>query len=132
MRQSADKLMRTPLGEVRGLGSAKGGTGDWIVSRVTSVALAILFVAFVIIVVGLVGRPHADVVATLASPVVALILLATILLTIVHMRLGMQVIIEDYVHQELAKFALLIGNWLFSWAVGLTAIFAILKIAFGA
>jgi succinate dehydrogenase / fumarate reductase membrane anchor subunit len=123
--------MRTRLGAVRGLGSAKGGTGDWIASRVTSVALAILYVAFVFIVISLVGRPHAEVVALLASPLVALVLIATIVLTIVHMRLGMQVIIEDYVHEELPKFALLIGNWLFSWAVGLAVIFAVLKIAFG-
>ena len=124
-------VTRTPLGNVRGLGSAKKGTGDWIVSRVTAVALTILCVAFLILVVGLVGRPHVEVVATLASPLVALVLLATIVLTVVHMRLGMQVIIEDYVHDELPKFALLIGNWLFSWAVGLAAIFAVLKIAFG-
>jgi succinate dehydrogenase / fumarate reductase, membrane anchor subunit len=123
--------MRTPLGEVRGIGSAKRGTGDWIVSRVTSVALALLYVAFLVIIVGLLGKPHAEVVATLASPLVALILIATIVLTVVHMRLGMQVIIEDYVHDELPKFALLIANWLFSWAVGLIAIFALLKIAFG-
>lgn len=124
-------VTRTPLGNVRGLGSAKKGTGDWIVSRVTAVALTILCVAFLILVVGLVGRPHAEVVATLASPLVALVLLATIVLTVVHMRLGMQVIIEDYVHDELPKFALLIANSLFSWAVGLAAIFAVLKIAFG-
>jgi succinate dehydrogenase / fumarate reductase membrane anchor subunit len=125
-------VMRTPLGQVRGLGSAKKGTGDWIVSRVTSVALSVLYLAFLIIVVGLVGRSHAEVVDRLASPLVALVLLATLVLTTVHMRLGMQVIIEDYVHDELPKFALLIANTLFSWAVGLTAIFAVLKIAFGA
>ena len=124
-------VMRTPLGQVRGLGSAKKGTGDWIVSRVTSVALAVLYLAFLVIVVGLVGEPHSEVLETLASPLVALVLLATIVLTTVHMRLGMQVIIEDYVHDELPKFALLIANTLFSWAVGLTAIFAVLKIAFG-
>ena len=122
---------RTPLSRVRALGSAKRGTDDWIVSRVTSVALALLYVAFLVIIVGLLGKPHAEVVATLASPLVALILIATIVLTVVHMRLGMQVIIEDYVHDELPKFALLIANWLFSWAVGLIAIFALLKIAFG-
>ena len=124
-------LRRTPLGNVRGLGSAKTGTGDWIASRVTAVALTLLYVVFLIVVVGLVGRSHAEVVATLASPLVALVLLATIVLTVVHMRLGMQVIIEDYVHDDLPKFALLICNSLFSWAAGLTAIFAVLKIAFG-
>ena len=54
--------------------------------------------------------------AALASPLVALVLLAGILLTVVHMRIGMQVIIEDYVHEEMPKLALLIANWLFSWA----------------
>ena len=93
--------MRTPLGQVRGLGSAKKGTGDWIVSRVTSVALAVLYVAFLVIVVSLVGQPYAEVVETLASPLVALVLLATLVLTTVHMRLGMQVILEDYVHDEM-------------------------------
>ena len=124
-------VMRTPLGEVRGLGSAKGGTGDWIVSRVTSVALAILYLIFLIVVIGLVGEPHAEVLETLSSPAIALVLVATIVLTAVHMRLGMQGIIEDYMHDELPKFVLLIGNWLFSWGVGLIAIFAVLKIAFG-
>ena len=124
--------MRTALRKVRGLGSAKKGTGEFIVSRVTAVALTFLLTAFLIVIVALVGRPHADVVATLASPLVAVLLIASILLTVVHMRIGMQVIIEDYVHDEMPKFLLLIGNWLFSWGVGLVALFAVLKIAFGA
>ena len=123
--------MRTPLGQVGGLGSAKKGTGHFIASRVTSVALLILSLGFVVIVVALQGRSHAEAVEILANPLVAIILLAGILVTAVHMRLGMQVIIEDYVHTDLPKFALLIANWIFSWAVGLTAAFAGLKIAFG-
>jgi succinate dehydrogenase / fumarate reductase membrane anchor subunit len=124
--------MRTPLGQVGGLGSAKKGTGHFIASRVTSVALLILSFGFLAIVVALQGRSHAEAIDILANPLVAIILLAGILVTAVHMRLGMQVIIEDYVHTELPKFALLIANWIFSWAVGLTAAFAVLKIAFGA
>jgi succinate dehydrogenase / fumarate reductase membrane anchor subunit len=124
-------MMRTPLGKVRGLGSAKGGTHEFIVQRVTSVALAILTVFFVILVVALNGEPYETVVATLASPLVAILLVASILVTVVHMRIGMQVIVEDYIHTEMPKLVVLMLNWLFSWAVGLTAIFAVLKIAFG-
>ena len=122
--------MRTPLAEVRGLGSAKGGTGEFIAQRVTSVALVFLLGAFLVLLVALVGAPHERAVATIANPFVAIILVAGILVTIVHMRVGMQVIVEDYVHAELPKFALLIGNWLFAWGIGLVAVFAVLKIAF--
>jgi succinate dehydrogenase / fumarate reductase membrane anchor subunit len=125
------KSIRTPLGEVRGLGSAKKGTGEFVVMRVTSVALLVLLTLFVILIVALNGAPHATVVSAIASPLVALILLAGILVTMVHMRVGMQVVIEDYVQDEMLKIMSLIANSLFSWAVGLTAAFAVLKIAFG-
>ena len=124
--------MRTPLAEVRGLGSARKGTGEFIVQRLTSIALVPLVIAFIVIVVSLNGEPYETVVATLSSPLVAIILIAGILATIVHMRIGMQVIIEDYIYGEFAKATLLTLNWLFSWGVGLVALFAVLKLAFGA
>ena len=125
------KSIRTPLGEVRGLGSAKKGTGHFIVQRVTSVALLILLTLFIVIVVALNGEPYETVTAWLGSPLVAAILLAGVLITVVHMRVGNEVVIEDYVQGEMAKIATLIANWLLCWGVGLIAIFAILKIAFG-
>jgi succinate dehydrogenase / fumarate reductase membrane anchor subunit len=125
------KSIRTPLAEVRGLGSAKKGTGEFIVERVTGMALAVLLTLFVIVIVALNGASYEATLAALSSPIVAVILLAGILVTVVHMRVGMQVIIEDYLHAEMAKLALLVANWLFCWGVGLVAIFAVLKLAFG-
>jgi succinate dehydrogenase membrane anchor subunit len=125
------KSIRTPLAEVRGLGSAKKGTGDFVLQRLTSVALVVLLTLFIVIVVTLNGEPYERVVATLSSPLVALIMLAGILTTIIHMRIGMQVIVEDYIQGEMLKIALLALNWIFAWGVGLVAAFAILKIAFG-
>lgn len=123
--------MRTPLGRVRALGAAKEGTGHFIASRVTAVALTIVLTIFLTILVALVGEPYEVVRATLASPFAALVMTAGILATMVHMRLGMQVIIEDYVHDDLVKFILLTANSLFSWGVGLACLFAILKLAVG-
>ncbi len=124
--------IRTPLATVRGLGSAKKGTGEFIVQRLTSIALTALTIAFIVIIVSLNGEPYPIVVATLSSPLVALVFIAAILMTVVHMRIGMQVIVEDYVHGETLKLVLLVLNWLFSWGVGLVALFAVLKLAFGA
>ena len=97
-----------------------------------TLALVPLTLFLVGLVAALAGRPHAEIVATLSSPLVAMLLIAAILLTTVHMRIGMQVIIEDYIHNEMPKFALLIANWLFAWATGLAAVFAVLRIALGA
>ena len=89
-----------------------------------------LTIAFVIIVVALLGRNHAAVVQILGSPLIAMIMLLFIVSITTHMRIGMQVIIEDYVHDEGAKLVLLMANTFFTVAVGLAAAFAILMLSF--
>ena len=123
--------MRTPLGQVRGLGSARSGTAHFWHQRLTAVANVPLIVGFVVIVTSLLGRNHAAVVQILGSPIVAIAMLLFILSVTWHMRLGMQVIIEDYVHSEGRRIVLLIANTFFSIAIGLASAFAILKLSFG-
>jgi succinate dehydrogenase / fumarate reductase membrane anchor subunit len=123
--------MRTPLGRVRGLGSAKSGTEDFWWQRLTAVALVPLSIAVIVIGMGLLGRNHAAAVQILGSPLVAIVMLLFIVTSAYHMKLGMQVIIEDYVHGESAKLTLLIANIFFSIAVGAAAVYAVLKLSFG-
>ncbi len=123
--------MRTPLGKVRGLGSAKDGTEHFWQQRLTAIANIPLLVFLVWLLVSLYGRDHASVVATLSSPLVAIALLLAIISVFYHMRLGMQTIIEDYVHHEGRKIALLIGNNFFTIAVGAVCVFCALKLGFG-
>ena len=123
--------LRTPLARVRGLGSAKSGTEHFWRQRLTAVANVPLIIAFVLIVVSLLGRNHAYVVQTLGSPLVAMLMLLFIGSATYHMRIGMQVIIEDYVHGDVTKLALIMLNTFFTIAVGLAAAYAILKLSFG-
>jgi len=123
--------MRTPLGRVRGLGSAKEGTDHFWLQRITALANVPLTIFFVLMVIILAGENYRTVAATLSSPVIAILMLAAIISVVTHMRLGMQVVIEDYVHGETSKMILLILNTFFCAIVGLTSAFAILKLAFG-
>jgi succinate dehydrogenase / fumarate reductase, membrane anchor subunit len=122
--------MSTPLGRVRGLGAARSGTDQFWRQRLTAVANVPLTIAFVFIVVALLGRNHAAVVQILGSPLVAIVMLLFIFSITVHMRIGMQVIIEDYVHDEGAKLVLIMANTFFAFAVGLASGFAILMLSF--
>jgi succinate dehydrogenase / fumarate reductase, membrane anchor subunit len=123
--------LRTPLSKVRGLGSAKSGTEHFWLQRVTAVANVVLAIAFVAIVIQLVGKDYAAARAIVAKPVNAILLLLFVVSGTIHMRLGMQVIIEDYVHGEGAKVALVMLNTFFAIAMAVASIFAILKLAFG-
>ena len=123
--------MRTPTARVRGLGAAKSGTEHFWLTRVTAVANVPLTIAFVIILFMLAGRDYAGAVALVGSPPVAVLLIAFILSAMIHMRLGMQVIIEDYVHHEGVKILALMGNTFFAVLVGLASVYSVLKIGFG-
>lgn len=121
---------RTPLGRVRGLGSAKGGTHHWWMQRLTAVALVPLTVWFILSLITLSGADHATVAAWLASPLPAVLMILLIIATFHHLQLGLQVIIEDYVHGEGMKLACIIGVKLASFALAVAAGFAVLKVAF--
>ncbi len=133
MSQDAQsRAMRTPLKNVRNLGSAKEGAVHFWQQRMTAIANLFLTMFMVGLLVRLLGADYATVRATLANPIISLLLLALVLSGIFHMRLGMQVIIEDYVRSEGAKLMCLMLNTFFAIAIGLTCVFAILKLSFGA
>ncbi|NQW10654.1 MAG: succinate dehydrogenase, hydrophobic membrane anchor protein [Alphaproteobacteria bacterium] len=126
-----ENSMRTALGRVRGLGSAKEGTHHWWMQRLTAIALVPLVLWFVVSVTGLAGMSHAEALAWIGSPAVAVTLLLLIVATFYHAQLGMQVVIEDYVHDEVVKLASLVAVKFIAIVLSVAAIFAVLKIAFG-
>jgi succinate dehydrogenase / fumarate reductase membrane anchor subunit len=123
--------LRTPLARVRGLGSAKSGTGHFWHQRLTAIANVPLVVGFIVILVSLLGRSHAAVVQILGSPLVTIVMLLFIGSISYHMKLGMQMIIEDYVHDEKWKFAAAIANTFFAIAIAAACAYSLLKISFG-
>ena len=123
---------RTPLARVRGLGSAKDGTDHFWKQRVTAVANLILVSLAIYLIVRLAGADYLVVKRTLAKPQNAIVLLLLVLSGVTHMRLGMQTIIEDYVHADGYKIVALMFNTFFALLVGLTCAYAVLKLSFGA
>jgi succinate dehydrogenase / fumarate reductase membrane anchor subunit len=122
--------LKSPLGQVRGLGSAKSGTHHWWAQRVTAVALVPLTLWFVFALATHAGADHASASAWLAHPINSILALLLIAATFHHLHLGLQVVIEDYIHHEGFKIATLMVVKLLSIALGVAAAFAVLKVAF--
>jgi succinate dehydrogenase / fumarate reductase membrane anchor subunit len=123
--------LRSPLGRARGLGSAKSGTQHWWAQRLTAIALVPLTIWFVIAMVAATGSDHAGAREFIGNPVTAVLLILLIGATFHHAQLGLQVVIEDYVHTKPIEIALLLAVKGAAIVLALIAIFAVLSIAFG-
>jgi succinate dehydrogenase / fumarate reductase membrane anchor subunit len=122
--------MRTPLAKARGLGSARSGTGHFLIQWLMGLANLPLIVFFIWFIVAHLGASRTALVASLQNPMTAILLTFSCLSILWHMRLGMQTIIEDYVHGRGAKLACLVLNIFFTTALGAAALYAILKMSF--
>jgi len=123
--------MRTPLARVRSLGSSHSGTSDFWRQRLTAVAMTVLIVPVIVVVLMLLGRNQAGAKQIFSSLPIAIIMLLFIVASAWHMKIGMQVVIEDYVHNEKIKLASVVANNFFCIAVALASIYAILKMSSG-
>ena len=128
---SGPSSLRTPLARVRNLGSSHSGTRDFWRQRLTAAAMVLLIVPVIVIMLILIGSNHAGAGQLLGHLPIAIILLLFIIASTWHMKIGMQIVIEDYVHGEKTKLALVIANNFFCIAVALASIYAILKLSSG-
>ena len=119
---------RTPLARVEGLGAAHSGVGHFWRQRVTAAALVPLAVWFICSAFALIGAERSEAIAFLKEPFNAVMMALFIIAASTHMSLGVQVVIEDYIHREGSKIALLLLNQFFAWIVAAAALFALIKI----
>jgi succinate dehydrogenase / fumarate reductase membrane anchor subunit len=126
----SSRHIRTPLAKIEGLGSARAGTVQFWHERITSVALIPLSIWFAASALAYVGAEQGAVAAYFAEPINAVTMFLFIVAAVYHMSLGLQVVIEDYFHQEGLKITLLLLNRFASWAVGAGASFALIRMAF--
>lgn len=129
MEQHSQTIMRSGLGRARGLGSAKSGTAHWWAERVTSIALVPLTLWFILVMFRLVAAPRAAVAAWAASPVNATLMIALVLITFHHTQLGLQVVMEDYIHNEKARLGSILAMKGLVALLAIASTVAILKLA---
>ena len=131
MSSSKSPSMRTPLARVRSLGSSHSGTGDFWRQRLTAVAMVVLIVPVIVVVLMLIGSNQAGAKQIFSSLPIAIIMLLFIVASTWHMKIGMQVVIEDYIHNERLKLVSVMANNFFCFAVAFASVYAILKMSSG-
>jgi succinate dehydrogenase / fumarate reductase, membrane anchor subunit len=129
LRHAAPAPLRSPLGRARGLGSAKEGVDHWVMQRITAVALVPLALWFVAAVIGLAGTDYDAMQNWVGQPLPAIAMVLLLIATFYHAGLGLQVIIEDYVHGELARLGLVILARLACLALAVAGIVAVVSLA---
>ncbi len=122
---------RSPLAKARGLGAARSGVGHWTHQRLTAISNLLLVLWLVFSAMALAGADYVEVRAWLASPVSASLMILLVISTVYHARLGVQVVIEDYVHHEGARMASLAAVTLLAVALAVACIVAVLKVSIG-
>jgi succinate dehydrogenase / fumarate reductase membrane anchor subunit len=120
---------RTPLSKVRGLGAAKSGVGHFIGQRISAIALAVLMPIFLFSIASNVGGGYEQTAAFLGSPFGAILTLLAMTAALYHMRLGLQTVVEDYIHKPATKAVLLIGNTFICAGLWLAVLYSILALA---
>jgi succinate dehydrogenase / fumarate reductase membrane anchor subunit len=130
-RYDTRRSMRTPLARVKGLGASGHGVEHWWIHRMTAVSNVPLIISFVIIVASLAGSTYEEALGIVSHPLVAIVLILAVLSVTNHMRIGMQLPIEDYVHQKGYKLALLIANNFYAVVIAVACLYAIVKVSLG-
>jgi succinate dehydrogenase / fumarate reductase, membrane anchor subunit len=125
------KSLRSPLGTVTGLGSAKSGVHHWWLQRLTSIALVPLTIWFAVSLASLPSLDHVTVIAWMAQSWTALLLVLLVLVATYHSQLGVRVVVEDYVHNTGLRIVTLVTLTFLHAFLAVTGVFAILKVAFG-
>lgn len=120
--------MRSPLGRARGLGASHSGGATWWAHTLSSIALVPLTLWFICSIVRLVGASREDVAVWLTRPVPLVLMLVLLLMTFHHMKLGLETVVEDYIHQPVARLTMLLGIKAITLLLGLACIVSVLRL----